>query len=370
MENIITIAIHSPNVAANLKRFLEKKGVNATLEEFYPLEDDHTMFTKLNIDVADIAKALKILENEADYQLALVQAKLAGMSDILLVPVDFSTYSEMAVAVAFDLAERLSLQPHLLHSLVIPYFKESIPYTDSHSIDISDAKLAVDFKRKAEDKMNALVSKVNENIRLGNLPDIKFSYEIVEGIPEEMILNYSRQNKPNLIVMATRGSSRRTQELIGSVTAEVLDSCRAPLFIVPENVGMPKIKEVDKVLFFCNLDNQDLSLMEGFQRMFDFPVTDLYMIPLVDSVSSSALNKLDTLENYFRDIYHSTTFSSVVIPNNKSFDAEFDKFLAEKNIQLLVVPNKKRNVFARLFNPSMAHKLFFEKDLPMLALPV
>jgi nucleotide-binding universal stress UspA family protein len=189
MENTITIAIHSPNVAANLKRFLEKKGVNATLEEFYPLEDDHTMFTKLNIDVADIAKALKILENEADYQLALVQAKLAGMSDILLVPVDFSTYSEMAVAVAFDLAERLSLQPHLLHSLVIPYFKESIPYTDSHSIDISDAKLAVDFKRKAEDKMNALVSKVNEDIRLGNLPDIKFSYEIVEGIPEEMILN-------------------------------------------------------------------------------------------------------------------------------------------------------------------------------------
>ena len=37
---------------------------------------------------------------------------------------------------------------------------------------------------------------------------------------------------------------------------------------------------------------------------------------------------------------------------------------------LIVVPNKKKNVFSRLFNPSLAHKILFAADIPMLVIPV
>ena len=35
-----------------------------------------------------------------------------------------------------------------------------------------------------------------------------------------------------------------------------------------------------------------------------------------------------------------------------------------------IIPNKKKNIFARLFNPSVAHKILFLTDTPMLVVPV
>ena len=40
------------------------------------------------------------------------------------------------------------------------------------------------------------------------------------------IVEYAKENKPEMIVMGTRGAGKKEKELIGSVTAEVLDSCR------------------------------------------------------------------------------------------------------------------------------------------------
>jgi Universal stress protein UspA and related nucleotide-binding proteins len=43
--------------------------------------------------------------------------------------------------------------------------------------------------------------------------------------------------------------------------------------------------------------------------------------------------------------------------------------LKEAGIDMLVIGNRKRNIFARLFNPSMAHKMLFHSDTPLLVIP-
>ena len=40
------------------------------------------------------------------------------------------------------------------------------------------------------------------------------------------------------------------------------------------------------------------------------------------------------------------------------------------HIDLMVVPNRKKNVFARLFNPGIAHRVLFHFDIPMMVVPV
>ncbi len=370
MDNHISIAIHTPQVAENLKNALSKEGVDVSLSPFkLPNAECDDAFVSLNVADTDLKKALKIIENEADKQLAVVHAKLAGMSGTLLIPVDFSPYSETAVKVAFDLAGRLSLKPFILHSLSVLYIKDAVSFPETSSVDISDAQMAVELRREAEVKMRRLVEDIKARISSGEYPNVDFDTEITEGVPEEVILEYARQKKPDIIVMATRGVSRRAKELIGSVTAEVLDSCRSPLFIVPENFGMPKIRDVNKVLFFCYLDKQDIMSMDSFQSMFDYPVTDLFIVPINGVSSDSMASKLDSLSAYFKRAYPGTN-SSIHVFDKESFDEDLERLISEKGVQLIVIPNKKRNIFARFFNPSMAHRLFFEKDLPMLAFPV
>ena len=49
---------------------------------------------------------------------------------------------------------------------------------------------------------------------------------------------------------------------------------------------------------------------------------------------------------------------------------DFSKIMDDIPFQLICVPNKKRTVFARLFNPSLAHKILFRADIPMMVIPV
>ena len=43
---------------------------------------------------------------------------------------------------------------------------------------------------------------------------------------------------------------------------------------------------------------------------------------------------------------------------------------AGSSMRSRVVPNKKKNVFARFFNPTLAHKILFHADIPMMTIPV
>lgn len=55
-----------------------------------------------------------------------------------------------------------------------------------------------------------------------------------EGIPEEEVLRYTKEYRPRIIIMGTRGKSQKDIDLIGSVTAEVIERSRVPVLAIPE----------------------------------------------------------------------------------------------------------------------------------------
>ena len=71
--------------------------------------------------------------------------------------------------------------------------------------------------------MDRLAETLREEIKHAKLAPVKFTHEIVEGVPEEAIAEWAKNNNPLLIVMGTRGTDTKERELVGSVTAEVLD---------------------------------------------------------------------------------------------------------------------------------------------------
>lgn len=373
-NTLITLAIHTYRVAAELKHTLEAEGIETVLQSV-DLSDDTKAAAgvRVRIHTADLPKALRIVENNPQSLMASAELKLAGLKGTLLIPVDFSANSSLAVKVGFDLARRLELRPILLHAFITPYFKGSLGvstanYEADQADELIEAKAELTADNEAERQMRALVKRIREQIKVGLLPDMEFDNEVREGIPEEVILAYIRQQHPALVVMATRSATRRSNEVIGSVTAEVMDSCRVPLFIVPENHDIPSIKEIERVVYFCNLDQQDILQMDIFQRFFTYPNADMYLVPVNERAGASTPARIKTLQTYFNSAYPRSRFTSLTFPA-KTFRAEFEQAMVDHRLQMIVIPNKKRNVFARLFNPSIAHRLLFEKDIPMLVLP-
>lgn len=373
-DTLITLAIHTYGVASELKRRLVAEGIEAALQGV-DLNDGTKAAAgvRVRIKASDLAKALRIVENDPQPLMASAEMKLAGLRGTLLIPVDFSPGSMLAVRVGFDLAGRLKLRPVLLHAYVTPYFKGSLGVEQGRAgtgdaEEMADMRAEMTAGREARLLMGSLVGKVRSLMEAGELSRMEFAWEVREGIPEEVILTHIRQQPPALVVMATRSATRRTSEVIGSVTAEVMDSCRVPLFVVPENHGIPSIKDIDRVVYFCNLDQHDILQMDIFQRFFSYPAADMYLIPVNERAGASAPARIRTLQEYFTSAYPHSRFSSLIFPTG-SFRADLERALVDNDLQLLVIPNRKRNVFARLFNPSIAHRLLFEKDIPMLVLP-
>lgn len=372
---MITLCLHTYDYALGIKKLLESHGIKVTFESFMPQESDVASAVKVNIEESDLSLALKVIESGKILPLSEVK-KLTGMSDKLLIPVDFSAMSMLAVRAGFELAERLDLHAVLLHAVATPYYAggmygsdESIfPFTDAQS-EIDNAIESEAIDKDARNLMNKFASEVKDRQKRGELPGVEFSTEVEEGVAEDVILEYTKSRTPSLVVMATRGRHKREKEMIGSVTAEVIDSCRVPLFTVPENYSFCGVRNIVRLAFFCNLDQQDILSLDTLMRLFGYPEIDVWLIPVNDRVGSSISNKLDSLCKYFSSNYQSARFHSAFL-DPKSFREDFENLVQRENLQLIIVPNKKKNILSRLFNPGIAHKILFERDMPLLALPV
>ena len=74
------------------------------------------------------------------------------------------------------------------------------------------------------------------------------------------------------------------------------------------------------------------------------------------------------IKDYFIKNYPDKEVSYEII-QNEEFLGNIETIIRNKNIDILVLASRKRNLFARLFNPSIAHKMLFHTDTPLLAIP-
>ena len=170
--------------------------------------------------------------------------------------------------------------------------------------------------------------------------------------------------------MGTRESGKKEKELIGSVTAEVLDSCRFPVFTVPESVNISRMDDIRHVLFFSNLDQEDILALDAIYRFFADERLNVTIVNVPSrKLGANRAATSDRLLAYCTEHYPLYTFRLADL----SLDNVAEEFHASEHkqpIDLIAVPNKKKNIFARLFNPSIAHKMLFYSDIPMMVIPV
>jgi universal stress protein A len=140
----------------------------------------------------------------------------------ILVPTDFSDYSDKALKQALDIAKQYNAKVFLFH--VIPREVNRC---------VADVCLGDDVVRDLEDQLNA---RAQENLQkqLGKFPqsqEVSVTTEIGKGIPYEAILQEAEDNGVDLIVIASLGRSGIARFLIGSVSRNVLKGAKCPVLL-------------------------------------------------------------------------------------------------------------------------------------------
>jgi len=133
----------------------------------------------------------------------------------ILVPVDFSSHTEAALAMAIDLAKESKGHVHLLHVYELPTAATTygVPLPSSVCTDI---EAAVEMR----------MLQLGDRLKSGGIP---FTQETATAPVSDAILSAARTLGTDLIVMGTRGRTGLKHVFLGSVAERTLRHAGCPV---------------------------------------------------------------------------------------------------------------------------------------------
>lgn len=371
-DRFITVAIHTYEKAVALRALLESEGLQVEFRNVNIEQPVVSSGIRVRIREIDLPLALRIIENREIFTMNM-EPKQADPSKPIIVPVDFSDKSLSAVVTAFNLAEKHRTSISLLHTYIDPYVAGNLQLSDSLSYEITDINTREQIEKTTNTQMRHFASQIKEMIKQGNIPAVNFKTSVVEGVPEDAISEYARLHHPFLIVMGTRGPERKELDMIGSVTAEVLDKCRFTVLALPEIYpDKPYGIDFKNILYFSNVDQQDILALDTLYRVFpkaDAKVTIATLPSKKRPFMRNVKEASKALVDYCRKNFKGYSFQTLELSSDNLL-GDVKSLQQERNFDLIVVPNKKKNVFSRLFSPTLAHKVLFKAEMPILVIPV
>jgi len=143
----------------------------------------------------------------------------------MLVPLDGSRFSESVLPHVEALAKQRGAElvnVVLLRVYEKPFITADYPEPDSEA---HEKRIINHFKQEAEQYL------VKVEKRLADA-GLKVRTEVLMGKPANEIINYAQNNHPNLIVMATHGSSGVSLWEYGNIADKILHGVSSPIFLV------------------------------------------------------------------------------------------------------------------------------------------
>lgn len=372
-DKLITLAILTYSKAQILQSVLENEGIESYIHNVNLIQPVISSGVRVRIKESDLPQALKIIESSSWLSSEILQEESPepAKDSHVLIPIDFSAYSLKACDFGFRVAAKMQVEVVLLHVHFTPIYIPSLQYsTDHYGIPpIENSASIRSVIETIHKELDDLVKVIDKKIEDGIYPKVKYTCMLREGVPEEEILSYARHEKPLIIVMGTRGEHQKDLELIGSVTAEVIE--RSPVFVyaIPEQAPSKSIEDIHKVALFTSFDQRDLIAFDSLITTFKDNHFEVTFIHINSHEQKRTWNEITLagIKEYFKKQYPQLEFNYLTVDEEHLLN-NLDQFVQENKIDVICTSNYKRNIFARLFNPSIARKMLFHANTPLLVI--
>ena len=338
-DKLVTLAIHTFEKAQILKTILETEGIEVYIHNVNQIQPVVSAGVRVRIKESDLPHALRIIEDNKWFEEPKEEEAKVNAVKKVLIPIDFSDYSAKACELGINYAHAVGAEVMIMHAYFSPYFPSAIPMGDTLAYQVNEEESVQHILQRVRIDMENICTHINRKMSSGELPKVKYDYVLREGLPEEEIIAYSKEYHPTLIVMGTRGKSQKDMDLIGSVTGEVIEVNRVPVLVAFDEF-MEIIKGFDLNIHLFNI-----------------------------STSNDEWNeiRLTGVREYFKKQYPHAHISHTVLADGDLLLA-IEKFVRDKQIDVIALSTYRRNILARMFNPSIARKMLFHTDTPLLVI--
>lgn len=273
----------------------------------------------------------------------------------ILIPIDFSAASRQAFRYAGYLAENMDAQLELLHVFDIPVMS-------------ADAYVFIPPRDEIEKiKKNHLVH-LNEfatHDTQFKTKKSRINYHCIYGIATEQILEFSKQEKVDLIIMGIQGKCMRPSFFMGSTFIHIMNHSSTPVIALHAST---KFSELKHILFTYDLkEYNNKSALKPILQLANYFNAHIYVLNVREEISEFPMISDRLLESNLDPNPIHSDISFHIIQNKNIIDG-IKTFLLEYPVDLICFIPREHSILSRIFKINTTKKAAFQIDLPFMSI--
>lgn len=281
----------------------------------------------------------------------------------IILSTDFSEENEMLFPYALDLLKEPGGEIILFHAYMDQILMGDSSFPGGLDSDtFFNRELLVEMEEQASKFMQEKQENLEHKISEAGLTNIRVSAVLKGGDPEIELVNLTEDQKPDLVLMGTRGKGKK-RFLEGSMSKSIMTKVHVPLLSVPEGYQWTKSNEV---LYATNFGRFEVSTIN---RIFNLLEQYKPVIHVVHLITDDDDEKPDLLMEELRLAFKHEKARQMIrfhlIKSTMPKDA-IALFCEQHQISLASFIANRRGLLDYIFKDKIGKDAFFELGIPML----
>lgn len=281
----------------------------------------------------------------------------------IILSTDFSDENKVLLPYAIDFLKDAGGEIIIFHAYNDNIFVGSNSYPGNMDTDnYFTTEILIELEKRSQLIMKEKTQYLIDMINMEGANNIMVRPILVSGDPEEELIELSKKENPDLILMGTRGKGGK-RFLEGSLVKSVMNKCDVPMLFIPSGYNWRESKEV---VYATDLSEYDIITLDRIFNILRPYKPHIHVIHFVeDPESQKEAVKMEELEQAFlqKDFEGEIHFQLVHTDNAP----QALKIFCERNdISLSSFIAYKKGFFDFIFKEKLDKDAFFNLNIPML----
>lgn len=271
----------------------------------------------------------------------------------IIVPTDFSQTAHNAFLYAEALSDRLGN----------PLKVVNIAHPSTDSIDGVTAPMMNDLMNFRKEKLKKFVN-IENAVPGNNLVAVLCETEVVPGLAKSEIIELSKKEQTEMIVMGSTGERGVLVDFLGSISTGVSQKAKCPVWLIPPGA---KFEGINHIVFASNFESADekivlqaAKLAEQFDAMIEF-------VHIEEKTEQEDFSETEgkIFSRLFAEGDPSFPFQMKSIKAD-SVTAGLNAYAEKEAVDLIVIANRQRSFWESLTRQSTTKKMALNIKKPTL----
>lgn len=270
----------------------------------------------------------------------------------ILVPCDFSAPSQNAMKFAINLASKTQGEVIVLHTIILSAMYDPV--------FLGEAPLAYDstFMKEMKEDIQKRYEKMTQALETKDVP---INLKITQGNIISAVRHEYDQNRIDLIIMGTSGTSGLDEVFIGSNTEKVIRHSPVPVFALRSTHQLDSIKQI---LVPTTLSLNQGDLMKKVKELQHFFKATLKFILINTPLNFKSDFEAHQLFDAFIDYYGLKNYT-FDFKNYYSEEEGIVDFAKHHEVDLILMATHARKGLSHLYHGSITENLVNRNQLPV-----